>query len=183
MCVCVCVCVCVSVCIYIYVCVCVFVCVRVCACVYVCVQRAWERVCVYVRLSVCLSVCLSVRLSVCVLTICRILLLQQPTGCSMAAKKTSKNCLVIRSPLWTRTDRPYTGERRGHGPLTTVVGQYASCQPAEFVIPNGGGFWRWACPLKLKKMAHMHRDGKRINQSRSSLDLDPVAACLLDPER
>ena len=29
-----------------------------------------------------------------------------------------------------------------------------SCQPAEFVITNGGGFGRAACPLKLKKMAH-----------------------------
>ena len=37
-----------------------------------------------------------------------------------------------------------------------------SCQPAEFVIPNGGGFGRGACPLKLKKMAHMHRNGKQI---------------------
>ena len=37
-----------------------------------------------------------------------------------------------------------------------------SRQPAEFVIPNGGGFGSGACPLKLKKMAHMHRDRKRI---------------------
>ena len=37
-----------------------------------------------------------------------------------------------------------------------------SCPLAEFVIPNGGGFGRGACPLKLKKMAHMHRNGKRI---------------------
>ena len=37
-----------------------------------------------------------------------------------------------------------------------------SCQPAEFVIPNGGGFGRGACPLKLKKMAHMYRNGKRM---------------------
>ena len=29
-----------------------------------------------------------------------------------------------------------------------------------YVIPNGVGFWRWACPLKLKKMAH--RNWKRI---------------------
>ena len=35
-----------------------------------------------------------------------------------------------------------------------------SCQPAELVIPNGGGFGREVCPLKLKKMAHMHRNGK-----------------------
>ena len=35
-----------------------------------------------------------------------------------------------------------------------------SCQPAQLVILNGGGFSRWACPLKLKKMAHMHRNGK-----------------------
>ena len=99
-----------------------------------------------------------------VLTICRILLLQQLTGCSMAAKKTLNklpgNPGVLRCGQGQTGQ--YTGERRGHGPLTTVVGQYASCQPAEFVIPNGGGFWRWACPLKLKKMAHMHRHGKRI---------------------
>ena len=37
-----------------------------------------------------------------------------------------------------------------------------SCQPAEFVIPNGGGFGSGACPLKLKKMEHIHRNGKRI---------------------
>ena len=38
----------------------------------------------------------------------------------------------------------------------------AFSQPAEFVIPNGGGFGRGACPLKLKKMAHTHRSGRRI---------------------
>ena len=48
--------------------------------------------------------------------------------------------------------------------LTTTVIEtlHHSCQPAEFVIPNGGGFGRGVCPLKLKKMAHMHRGGKRI---------------------
>ena len=37
-----------------------------------------------------------------------------------------------------------------------------SCQPAEFVIPNGVRFGSGACPLKLKKMEHIHRNGKRI---------------------
>ena len=32
----------------------------------------------------------------------------------------------------------------------------------QFVNPDGGGWGRGECPLKLKKMAHMHKDGKRI---------------------
>ena len=51
---------------------------------------------------------------------------------------------------------------KGLGRIAREQSGIHSCQPAEFVIPNGGEFERGACPLKLKKMAHMRRDGKRI---------------------
>ena len=52
--------------------------------------------------------------------------------------------------------------RRCYHSATSPLTLFHSCQPTEFVIPNGGGFGKGTCPLKLKKMVHMHRNGKRI---------------------
>ena len=79
----------------------------------------------------------------------------------LSHKLTASHACDVLTLLWLKR-----GTHCGKKDTDCIDANLQSCS-TEFVIPNGGGFGTGGGrgglkKMKLKKMAHMHRDGKRI---------------------